>query len=116
MDTGQIDEAFHLLEFGYRHNPDRWELPYYLAFLHLFYRGDAATALSYLKEAMVKPDAPPFVESLSLALSHRLNKTELVVDYLRGLYSSTNDPDVRQRIVTVLQKLGTPNQTAVVAQ
>ncbi len=116
MDTGQIDEAFHLLEFGYQHNPGRWELPYYLAFLHLFYRGDATTALSYLKDAMVQPGSPPFVQSLSLALTQRLNQTEIVVDYLRGIYSTTKDPDMRSRILTALQKLGRSQQTTFVAR
>ncbi len=116
MDTGQINEAFHLLEFGYQHNPDRWELPYYLAFLHLFYRGDATTALNYLKDAVVRPDAPPFVQSLSLALSRRLNKTTVVVDYLKGIYSSTSDPDVRNRILSVLQKINADRRPAIVAR
>jgi len=105
MDTGQLKEALHLLTLGYQNNPDRWEFPYYLAFLNLFYFGNSEAALAYLKESVVKPGAPPFVTTLSVALSHRLNKTQIMVDYLKGIYYSSKDPEIRRKIVQVLHDL-----------
>lgn len=105
MDTGELKEALHLLKLGYWNNPNKWQLPYYLAFLNLFYLGNSEKALSYLKESVVKPGAPPFVENLSLALSQRLNKTKIMVDYLKGIYYSSNDPEIRGKILRVLRDL-----------
>ncbi|GBD92843.1 hypothetical protein BMS3Abin05_00418 [bacterium BMS3Abin05] len=105
MDTGRLKEALHLLRLGYKENPNRWELPYYLAFLNLFYLGDSEAALAYLKKAVLQPGAPPFVENLSVVLSRRLNKTQIVIDYLMGIYNSTTDPNVRDKILKVLHEL-----------
>ena len=105
MDTGQLKEALHLLTLGYQNNPNMWQFPYYLAFVNLFYFGKSEVALSYLKESVVKPGAPPFVANLSVALSHRLNKTQIMVDYLKGIYYSSNDPEIRRKILSLLQNL-----------
>jgi len=105
MDTGQLKEALRLLTLGYRNNPNMWQFPYYLAFINLFYLGNSDKALAYLKESVVKPGAPPFVANLSVALSRRLNKTRIVVDYLKGIYTSSDDPEIRSKILSVLRNL-----------
>ncbi len=105
MDTGQLKEALHLLTLGYRNNPNMWQFPYYLAFVNLFYLGNSDRALAYLKKSVVKPGAPPFVANLSVALSHRLNKTQIVIDYLKGIYTSSDDPEIRSKILRVLRDL-----------
>lgn len=105
MDTGDGEAAYRLLEKGRRQNPERWEFPFYLGWLEWMFRGDLEKTSSCLMEALEKPDCPGFVGELLTGLSRNLGQEETTLLYLNGLLESTENPEIRGRIETVLEAL-----------
>jgi hypothetical protein len=102
MDTGEIASARLLLEKGYRANPDVWQFPFYLGWIHWMYLGDVEKTYAYLSEAIGKVGCPAFVAELFAGLSKNLGKNELARRYLEGLLESTENPEMRGRIEKIL--------------
>lgn len=104
-ETGKVDEAYALLQYGRRYNPDRWEFPFYLGYIDLFYRGETRQALQWLAQALALPGHPEFLEGLYVSLTRATSQTEHVVEYLRAMYRSTRDPKTREQILKILREL-----------
>ena len=62
--TGAVREATQLLNYGYRMNPDHWEIPFHLGYIELFYNGKDKAAMKWLSQAITLPDTPSFVSHL----------------------------------------------------
>jgi len=105
MDTGEIDAAYNLLLKGYNANPDRWEFPFYLGWLEWMYRGNMDETLTYLSEAIQKENCKLFVGRLYVGLSKKLDRQAITREYLKGLWESTDNPELRERMESLLQKL-----------
>jgi len=103
--TGEIDWAIHLLERGYRNNAMRWELPFYLGYIHWIYKGDAETMVRYLKEAVQKPDCPEYVDGLLIGFSRNLKQEEITGLYFKSMLESTQNREIRERIQELLTRL-----------
>lgn len=108
LETGRIKQATALLEKGYKNNPDRWDFPFYLGWIHWIYIGDLKKTLEYLKIAVGKPDCPAYVYNLLGGLSRDMNQTQMTQLYLEGLYNSADDPENREQIGKLLQTLNQP--------
>ncbi len=105
MDSGEIDEAFSILEFGLQHNPERWEFPFYLGYIELFYRGNNDEALKWLSRAMLLPDRPRFIRHLYFSLLQGNRGTQITLDFLKGLHESSQNAKFRQEISELIEKL-----------
>ncbi len=105
METGEIGEAKKLLEKGYHNNPDRWEFPLYLGWLYWMYFADMDSTIRYLEEAVGKSGCPDYVYSLMEGLSLKLNRTLITRRYLEGLIETTNNPEIRERLQSILDHL-----------
>ncbi len=104
-ETGDVEEAYALLQFGRQHNPNRWEFPFYLGYIDLFYNGRTGKALEWLSEALARPDHPAFLERLYVSLTRATSQTAHIIEYLKALYQSSEDQETRERILKILQKL-----------
>jgi tetratricopeptide (TPR) repeat protein len=110
LDTGEIDAAQKLLEKGYEVNPDRWEFPFYLGWIHWMYRGDTEMTTRYLSQAVALKECPRYVGNLFMGLSRNLGQTKLTKLYLEGLLESTDNPEIRERIEELLEKMLNQNE------
>jgi len=105
MSTGEIDEAQKLLEKGKKANPDRWEFPLYLGWLHWMYRHDIPTTHQYLLEAVSLEGCPPYVPNLLQGLSKDLKKENFTILYLKSIAESTENEEIRERLLEILSEL-----------
>ncbi len=105
MDTGEVDQAQKLLEKGYRANPDRWEFPFYLGWIHWMYREDLEKTVKYLLEAVKKKECPSYVGNLLAGLSMKLGYKESTLLYLKTMINSTDNPEIRKQLEEVLEKI-----------
>lgn len=103
--TGEIDSAYSLLKYGWKHNPRSWKIAYYLGFIDLLYRGDNASALQWLSHAILIPGHLEFIDHLYRDLLQRKNNREVVLDYLKGMYRSTDDTKTREQIIKMIGKI-----------
>ena len=103
--TGAVREAIDLLQYGRRMNPASWQVPFHLGYIELFYNGNNAEAMKYLSQAMILPDTPPFVSHLYYSFMQKRSDTEIYYDYLKGLYETAGNEEVRKSILGVLAAL-----------
>ncbi len=104
LDTGEIERAILLLEKGHRFNPDQWEFPLYLGWIHWMYRGDIKLTHEYLVEAVGKKECPPFAGLLLRAFSLNAHQTEVTKIYLKGISENTDNQEIQDRINKLLEE------------
>lgn len=104
-DSGEIGPAYSLLEYGWKHNPNRWELAYYLGFVDLLYCGNRDQALKWLSQALLLPDHPPFIQKVYNSIVQRGDYRNSVVDYLKGLYYSTENIETKEQILKMIEEI-----------
>lgn len=97
-DTREIARTQSLLQYGLRQNPARWEFPYYLGYIELFYTGNNEAALKWLSRAIALPGCPPFFADLYQRFLRKRGDYHIYVDYLEGLYQSTDNAQMRKSI------------------
>jgi tetratricopeptide (TPR) repeat protein len=105
MDTGDLDDAEALLKKGLRQNPDSWQIPFYLGWISWAYRGDPDRSREYMIQAVDNPGCPAYVYDLLGGVTREANQEAVTRSYLQGILESTDNPDVRSRIESVLKKL-----------
>jgi len=105
METGEIDASLKLLQKGYKTNPERWQLPFYLGWIEWMYKGNIEETYKYLLEAVRKEGCPRYVGDLLTGLSAKLGRSELTKRYLRGLLKSTDNPEIKKQIKKLLQEI-----------
>ena len=110
MDTGEIDQAFKLLEKGRAANPNHWQFPFYMGWVEWMYRGNETTTIDYLLTAVTMKDCPKFVSELLAGLSRNLGRTETTVLYLEGLLESSDNPRLYERIHQLIEEMSSYSQ------
>lgn len=105
MDTGEIDQALALLEKGKTNNPDAWQFPFFLGWVQWMYKNDIETARQSILEALGKPECPLFVRNMAAALARNSDNLDATMLYLRSLYQSTDNPEIKERLADVLHEL-----------
>lgn len=104
MDTGEIDEARRLLVKGKRHNPGRWEFPFYLGWIAWMYENDMERTHSLLLEAVSMEGCPAYVGSILAGLSRDLQNVDVARMYLEGILESTDNEEIRVQIQDILNR------------
>jgi hypothetical protein len=106
LDTGDVESSMALLEKGYRNNAGLWEFPFYLGWIQWMYMNDTEQTHHYLMEAVGKPECPDYVSDLLEGLSRETEQLDMTRSYLKGLMRSTDNPEVKDRLAELLQRLG----------
>jgi tetratricopeptide (TPR) repeat protein len=104
LDTGDVDAAVALLKKGHRLNPGRWELPFYLGWLHWMYMDNKERTVAYLQKAIALKGCPRFAGDLLIHLSADLGRSEMNRRYLEGLLLSTDNPEIKEKVRELLQR------------
>jgi len=102
--TGRWEEALMLLDKGIRHRSDRWEMPYFKGFIHLFFMNDKLGAAREIRTAATKRDAPVFVVRLAAALQVGLGRIETAIEFLKTLAEVTEDEELKRQIEDIILK------------
>jgi tetratricopeptide (TPR) repeat protein len=90
------EESNALLEKGMKHNPDVWQLPFYLGINYYFEFGDDEKAAEYVARAARLPGAPEYLSGLAARLYVSAKAPQNAVELLASLYEQTADGEARQ--------------------
>jgi tetratricopeptide (TPR) repeat protein len=84
---GRPDQAIALLEKGLKANPDKWQLPYEIAFTHYLYTGDFDAAVVWFRKAAALPGAPEWIAPLAALTADKGGNRDALdaVDQLQDL-------------------------------
>ena len=90
------EESNALLEKGMKHNPQAWQLPFYLGINYYFEFGDDEKAGEYIARAARLPGAPEYLSGLAARLYVSAKAPQNAVELLASLYGQAADGEARQ--------------------
>ena len=98
------EESNALLEKGMKHNPQVWQLPFYMGINYYFELGDDAKAAEYIAQAARLPEAPEYLSGLAARLYVSAKAPQNAVELIASLYEQAADGEVRQVLEQRLKK------------
>lgn len=103
------EESDRILEKGVRNVPDRWTLPFLLAFNKFFYEGDFAGAAAWARRAAEvgkRPQLALLAANLSLAADTE-DQYQAAISFLELSIPQAEAPELRERLRQRLVKVRT---------
>ena len=90
------EESNRLLEKGVRHNPEVWQLPFYLGFNYYFEFHDDQKAADYIARASRLPGAPAYLAPLAARLYVSARDPQDAIGFLARMYAQTTDENIKR--------------------
>jgi len=99
-ETGMIQQALELLEYGFAHRTWDWYLPFYISFDYAFFLKDYEKAGFYLaKAAELKPEVEWYA-TLAARYFYEGGSTALALAYLQEMIPAARNEVIKKRLVT----------------
>ena len=99
------EESNALMEKGMKHNPQVWQLPFYVGINYYFEFGDDAKAGEYIARAARLPGAPEHLALVSARLYASSGTPQAAIDVLAQLYGQTQDESLRRTLERRLKEV-----------
>jgi tetratricopeptide (TPR) repeat protein len=104
MDMGDREGAIDILRTGILYNPDRWQLPFEIGFIHYVIGRDFKRAAVWFEAAARSPDASDFVRRFAAFARKRAGDLEVSVALWHNLYETTKDPYMKRLAEGMIEK------------
>jgi tetratricopeptide (TPR) repeat protein len=101
----RVDESNEILEKGFRNAPDRWEIPFYLAFNYWYERGDLVTGAAWLERSARIPGRPELVPGLARTLYSDAGQVDTAIRFTAELLRQAPTEEERAALEQRLQDL-----------
>ncbi len=92
------DLSNRLLEKGLAAVPDKWLIPYLLAYNNYFYLGDVDKAVVYARRAAEIPSSPPWMINMVTQMSARAGNPEFALAFLMRMHQQNDDPRIKESL------------------
>ena len=93
---GMVQESITILTKGMRHNPEVWQLPFYVGYDYFYELCDHGTAARYFKIAAELPGAPGYLPGLTARMLVETGDPEAALEFLQRLYDQQQDERLRE--------------------
>lgn len=94
-----------LLEKGYMHNPDVWQLPFYLGFNYFYFMKQYKTAAKYMSIAAELEGSPKWLPLLASRLYYQAEDPSFALEFLVRMYESTDDERLKESMLERINAL-----------
>lgn len=94
-DVGRVEEANNILDYGMRHRPRDWQLPYWAGFNSAYFLKDYAAAARYFQQAAEISGNNLFTK-LAARYFHEAGESALGILFLDTMIQGAKDPNVKQ--------------------
>jgi tetratricopeptide (TPR) repeat protein len=94
--AGRPHESIALLTKGMRHNPEAWQLPFYVGYDYFFELHDFGNAAKYFRIAAALPGAPEYLPKLAARMTVEAGDPQAALEFLERLYVQTRDERLRE--------------------
>lgn len=95
-ENNNMDLAERIAQKGMEIFPDRWELPYYMAFNYQFFAEDYEKAAEYYLKASDLPNAPDVAVTLAASAKQKLNKYESALLVWKNAFETAKNEHVQK--------------------
>jgi hypothetical protein len=116
--AGRADLAVQLLAKGAQHNPEIWQLHFYLGFDHFYFLGNYKAAADAMARAAELPGRPAYVPLLAARLYAHAEEPGFALEFMNRMYELNKDEQIRGQLlmrikdITVERDLQALNQAA----
>ncbi len=110
------DQSNALLEKGMKHNPEVWQLPFYLGINYYFEIGDDKKAGDYIARAARLPGAPDHLAGLAARLYVSAKAPQNAVELLASLYERTPEGETRHVLEQRLKQAIVARDTQILSE
>jgi tetratricopeptide (TPR) repeat protein len=104
-DEGQFDMGMDLLKQGMLKNPDSWQLPFEIGFLHYIDKADYEMAARYFELAAKMPGSPSMARRFAAFVYSKAGHEENSIKMWEELKRQAKEPFMRELAEHYLQKL-----------
>jgi hypothetical protein len=95
---GRPEESVAILTKGMQHNPDAWQLPFYIAYDYFYELCDPVSAAKYFRVASDLPGSPPYLPQLAARMTVEAGDPEAALEFLYRLYGQMTDSRAREAL------------------
>lgn len=103
--SDHVDLSNALLEKGVRNNPDDWQIPFNLGFNYMYHLKDNLKAAQYMERAARIQGSPKYLPTLAARLYHKVGEKQTALIFLEGIYRSTQDEKMKERIAQRIEEI-----------
>jgi hypothetical protein len=94
--AGRPHESIALLTKGMRHNPEIWQLPFFVGYDYFFELHDFRNAAEYFRIAAALPGAPDYLPKLAARMTVEAGDPQAALEFLERLSAQTQDERLRE--------------------
>jgi len=98
-------ESIALLTKGMRHNPEVWQLPFYVGYDYFYEVHDPVQAAKYLRIASELPGAPAYLPKLAARMTVEAGDPDAALEFLQRLYQQLQDERLRESLVQRMKEV-----------
>jgi len=98
-------ESIALLTKGMRHNPDVWQLPFYVGYDYFYELHDPVQAAKYLRIASELPGAPAYLPKLAARMTVEAGDPDAALEFLERLYEQSQDERMREALTQRMKEV-----------
>jgi len=98
-------ESIALLTKGMRHNPEVWELPFYVGYDYFYELHDPVQAAKYLRIASELPGAPAYLPNLAARMTVEAGDPDAALEFLERVYEQSQDERMREALTKRMKEV-----------
>lgn len=89
-------ESVDILAKGMVHNPEVWQLPFFLGYDYFYELHDPVSAAKFFRLASMLPGAPEYLPKLAARMTIEAGDPKAALEFLQRLYQQVQDPRLRE--------------------
>lgn len=98
-------ESIIVLSKGMRHNPEVWQLPFFLGYNYYFELHDPGEAAKYFRRAALLPGSPEYLPKLAARMSVEAGDPDAALEFLQRLFRQMQDERLREGLVRRMKEV-----------
>jgi tetratricopeptide (TPR) repeat protein len=103
--AGRHEESIAILTKGMRHNPDVWQLPFYVGYVYYYELHNVKEAAKHFRLASELPGSPAYLPKLAARMSVEAGDPEAALEFLQRLYEQLSDERLRSNLLQRMREV-----------
>ncbi len=94
--ANRAQESVAILSKGMQHNPEVWQLPFYIGYDYFYELHNLGMAAKYFRIASTLPGSPEYLPKLAARMTVEAGDPDAALEFLQRLYQQVQDQHLRE--------------------